>query len=146
MTRSVEIERHASVVRRQFGDVAHHAERGIHRGVVFDVIADDGARCRYRQVSTVGPVKLRQEFELDRTDEGPLVNKIVAGQFTGGAITFDVEPCGEGRSTVEARLTVPISGALRLVAPILRARVGKQLAAALVEDKADLEGGTYGRQ
>jgi len=33
---------------------------------------------------------------------------------------------------------------MRLVAPILRAQVGKQLAAALLEDKSDLEEGAYG--
>lgn len=131
------------MVRRQFGDVAHHAATGVHRGVVFEVIEDDEAHCYYRQVSTVGPLKLRQEMELDRTESGPLVNRIVAGQFTGGAITFDVESLGEGRSVVEARLTAPISSAMRLAAPILRAQVGSRLAAALVEDKADLEGGAY---
>jgi hypothetical protein len=145
VTRSVEIQRDADVVRRQFGDVRHHAASGVHKGVVFEVIADDGARCRYRQVSTVGPLKLRQELELDRTVEGPLVNRIVAGKFTGGAITFEVEPRGAGRSAVEARLRAPISGVMRVAAPILRAQVGKQLAAALAEDKADLERGTYDR-
>lgn len=145
VTRSVEIERDAGVVRRQFGDVGHHAATGVHRGVVFEVIEDDGARCRYRQVSTVGPMKLRQELELDRAADGPLVNRIVAGQFTGGVITFEVEPRGEGRSAVEARLSAPVSGVVRFVAPILRAQIGRQLAAALAEDKADLESGAYDR-
>ena len=93
----------------------------------------------------MGPVKLRQEFELERTEDGPLVNRIVAGQFRGGAITFEVEPHGEGRSIVDARLTVPVSGGMRILAPILRPRVGRQLAAALIEDKHDLESGAYDR-
>lgn len=139
----MEIERDAEVVRRQFGDVAHHAATGVHRGVEFEVIEDDGATCRYRQASTVGPITLRQEFELDRTPDGPLVNRIVAGPFTGGVITFQVRPRGEDGSVVEARLTAPIPGAMRIAAPILRAQVGRQLASALVEDKADLEGGGY---
>jgi hypothetical protein len=145
VVRSVEIERDAEVVRRQFGDVAHHAATNLHRGVVFEVIDDDGSRCHYRQVSKVGPLKLRQEMTLDRTESGPLVNRIVAGQFAGGAISFDVRSAGEGRSVVEARLTAPRSFVLRVAAPILRAQVGKQLAAALVEDKADLERGAYGQ-
>ena len=110
---------------------------------MFEVIADDGVSCRYRQVSSAGPIKLRQEFELDRTSGGPLVNRIVAGQFTGGSITFQVESQGDGRSNVEARLTAPIPGVLRIIAPLLRAQVGRQLAAALVEDKADLESESY---
>lgn len=143
VARSVDIERDAAVVRRQFGDVAHHAATCVHRGVLFEIISDDEFRCRYRQVSAVGPVKLRQEFELKRTEEGPLVNRIVAGRFQGGAITFEVKPHGEGRSIVDARLTVPVSGGMRILAPILRPQVARQLAAALIEDKLDLEGGTY---
>lgn len=145
VVRSVEIERDAEVVRRQFGDVAHHAATNLHRGVVFEVTDDDGSRCHYRQVSTVGPLKLRQEMTLDRTESGPLVNRIVAGQFAGGAISFDVQSAGQGRSVVEARLTAPRSLVLRVAAPILRAQVGRQLAAALVEDKADLERRAYGQ-
>jgi hypothetical protein len=145
VVRSIEIERDAEVVRRQFGDVAHHAAASLHRGVVFEVIEDDGACCHYRQISTVGPLKLRQEITLDRTGSGPLVNRIVAGQFAGGAISFDVQSLGDDRSVVEARLTAALPLAIRLAAPIFRAQVGKQLAAALVEDKADLEGGAYGQ-
>lgn len=83
VARSVEIDRDAEVVRRQFGDVAHHVATNLHRGVVFEV--------------------------------------------------------------VEARLTAPLPFALRDAAPILRAKVGKQLAGTLVEDKADLEGEAYGQ-
>ncbi len=146
VVRSVEVDRDAEVVRRQFADVAHHAATAVHRNVVFEVIEDDGVRCRYRQISRVGPLRLRQEMELDRNRSGPLVNKIVSGQFAGGSIAFDVGPRGADRSVVEARLTAPLTGVQRVVAPILRAQVGRQLAAALLEDKADLEHGAYARR
>jgi hypothetical protein len=144
VTRSVEIERNAGVVRRQFGDVTHHEVTRLHRGVVFEVIDDDGIRCHYRQITEVGPLKIRQEMILDRSESGPLVNQIVEGQFTGGAISFDIQPRGATRSAVAARLTAPVPLVLRVMTPILRAQVGKQLTAALLEDKADLEQGTYG--
>jgi hypothetical protein len=48
------------------------------------------------------------------------------------------------RSAVAARLTARVPLALRVMTPILRAQVGKQLTAALLEDKADLEQGIYG--
>ena len=144
MVRSVEIERDARVVRQQFADVAHHAANGVHRGVTFEVLDDDGSRCRYRQVSRVGPLAFRQELTLEHAGDGPLVNRIIAEQFTGGAITFVVQPLGPGRSVVEARLVAPLAGVMRGAAPLLRTRVGKQLAAALAEDKDDLERGDYG--
>jgi hypothetical protein len=101
-------------------------------------------RCHYRQTTEVGPLKIRQEMILDRSESGPLVNQIVAGQFTGGAISFDIQPRGASRSAVVARLTARVPLALRVMTPILRAQVGKQLTAALLEDKADLEQGIYG--
>jgi hypothetical protein len=143
VVRSVEIDADAAMVRRQFGDVAHHASALVHRGVSFEVLADDATRCRYRQVSRVGPLRLRQEFELQRTEDGPMVNRIVSGQFTGGAITFDVARVDDRRASVTARLTASLSGPMAVLAPVLRRQVGKQLAAALDEDKHDLESGRY---
>ena len=144
ISRSVEIERSADVVRAQFGDVQHHAVTSVHKGVEFEVL-EDGDQCRYRQVSSVGPLKFEQVFVLDRSDEGPLVNRIVQGQFSGGAITFRIEPLGASRSRVDAELAATVSGLLRVAAPVLRAQVGRQLAAALLEDKADLESRAYDR-
>jgi len=145
VTRSIEIERSAEVVRRQFGDVAHHAATGLHRGVTFELIDDGDSLCRYRQHTKVGPLTLTQELELDRTESGPLVNRVVAGEFAGGSITFSVTQLLAQTSMVDAQLVAPVSGIPRLVAPVLRAQVGRQLAAALLEDKADLEVGHYGR-
>ena len=143
VNRRVEIARSAGVVRRQFGDVAHHAVTGVHKGVDFEVI-DDGSRCRYRQISKVGPLRLRQELELDRTDDGPLVNRIVAGPFSGGSLAFEVEPLSDTSSVVEAQLTAPLPRLMRFAAPALKLLVSKQLTAALREDKTDLEEGGYG--
>lgn len=144
VVRSVVINRNAATVRQQFGDVAHHAEARVHPGVTFEIL-EDGERCTYAQQSSIGPLRLRQVFELDRTEAGPLVNRIVSGQFNGGTIVFCVEPLADERTQVEALLTAPLRGALRLLAPLLRALVGRQLSAALIEDKADLESGSYGR-
>lgn len=143
MTVRQHIEAPAPLVRRQFGDVAHHEATGLHRGVTFRVISDDGARCDYEQTSRVGPLRLRQEFELERGSEGPLVNRIVKGQFTGGAITFDVAADGEAESLVTATLTAPLRGLESLAGPLLRRKIRRSLAAALVEDKHDLESGSY---
>lgn len=142
--RSVVIDRSAEIVRRQFADVAHHAQTHVHPRVAFEVL-EDGDRCTYSQRSSVGPLRLRQVFELDRTDTGPLVNRIVSGNFSGGAIVFRVEPLADHRSEVETTLTAPLPNALRPLAPLLRAVVGRQLAAALNEDRIDLEGGSYDR-
>ncbi len=90
VTATARIDAPVEIVRQQFADVAHHAVTGLHRGVRFDVIDDDGRTCRYHQISRVGPLRLRQELRLERTVAGPLVNTITAGQFAGGTITFEI--------------------------------------------------------
>lgn len=69
----IQIERDHAVVRRQFGDVGHHERTGPHRGVRFEVIDDDLGRCRYRQITRLGPVRLHREIVLERASAGPLV-------------------------------------------------------------------------
>lgn len=141
--RSVSIAAPADIVRRQFGDVAHHAATHVHRGIRFEVIAEMGAWCHYRQVTRVGPIRFTQEFDLERVDDGPLVNTITRGQFEGGTISFDIEPDGAQRSTVNARLDAEVNGLVALAAPLLRRSVERALDRALAEDRNDLESGTY---
>lgn len=85
-----EIRRDAATVRRQFGDVAHQQRAGLHGGVQFEVLDDDEQYCLYRQITKLGPLRLSQQLQLARTADGPLVNQVLAGQFTGGTISFDV--------------------------------------------------------
>jgi hypothetical protein len=159
----ITIDAPPALVRSQFGDVAHHAQNAVHRGVVFEVIEEAEGRCRYHQTTRVGPLRLRQEFELERTETGPLVNRIVAGQFAGGSITFEVfsseVPGGEvtdggvldgdgprvGADVTEVRATLeaPVSGLVALVRAPLQRQVRRSLVAALAEDKADIESGGY---
>ena len=136
----------ARLVRQQFGDVAHHEATGVHRGVEFEALTDGGTRCRYRQSSkVVGPVRLRQELELIRDTEGPLVNRIVKGQFTGSEITFDVVATDDAQALVRASLRAPLAGVQRLLRPVLARIVERGLTQALLEDKRDLESGTFQR-
>lgn len=143
--RSTRIEREATIVRRQFGDVAHHERSGVHRGVRFEVLNEDAESCRYLQITHLGPLRLRQEFMLPRTDDGPLVNEVIAGQFAGGTITFTITPSPDSvaASDVEARLNAELTGMQAPLAPILRRVIPRALATALQEDKEDLEHGGY---
>jgi hypothetical protein len=143
VSRSIIINRRAAVVRRQFGDMAYHQVMGVHKGVQFEIFADDDTRCRYRQVARLGPVRLTQEFELARTPEGPLVNTITRGQFKGGTISFFVEPIDESRSTVEVRVAAQARGVEAAVLPIARFMIQRGFTRSLLEDKVDLEGSNF---
>lgn len=113
----------------------------MHKGVRFRVIDDDGSRCRYEQKSRVGPITTTQTFELERTADGPLVNRVTGGMFAGGAIIFNVVALDDHRSRVDATLRADLKPAP--VAALLRGQVRRSLAKALLEDKADIESGRY---
>ena len=143
VTETVAIERSAEIVRAQFGDVAHHQNTGVHHGVRFELLDDDGRRCRYRQTTRVGPIRLQQHLTLVRETGGPLVNTVTAGPLAGGTITFHVRPDGPSRSRVTAIVEAELRGIQAIAAPMLRSQLAKDLRAALAEDKDDLEHGRY---
>ncbi len=106
-----------------------------------EVVTEDANHCRYRQTARVGPLRFVQILELDRGGQGPLVNRVVEGQFHGGTITFDIT--GDTAAEVTATLDAPLRGPQRLIAGLLRRNVAASLRRALAEDKHDLESGTY---
>lgn len=147
ISESVRIGRPVAEVQAQFSDVAHHQAVAPHRGVTFRVLDDSTERCEYEQVTRVGPARSRQRFVLDRTADGyptEQVNRIVEGLFHGGSITFTVLPDGDGTS-VTATVRHDPGRLARLASPVLRRVLRRSLAAALEEDRIDLESGNYER-
>lgn len=138
----IRIDRPVEVVRAQFADVAHHEANPPHHGVTFRVLHDSPEACEYEQVTRIGPVRSRQRLVLDRTHADHQVNRIVAGPFRGGTITFDVGPDGDGAEVVATVCHEPGPG-VRLLAPLLSRVLRRSLAGALEEDRVDLEYGRY---
>lgn len=139
------IERPLPLVRRHFGDVAYHQDTVVHPDVRFELIDDDGTTCVYRQTTRTGPLALRQELRLDRSDPTSLLNTVTSGAFTDGTLRFGFAPAGPGAAACEvtAEFSAPASGLTALVAPLLRRRLAGSLRKALREDKVDLESGRY---
>ena len=140
-TETVTIEAPAEIVRAQFGDVGHHERVGPHNGVAFRVLRSDARSTDYEQVTSIGPIKAKQTLRLDDVGSGPLVNTVTGGMLRGGTITFRFDS-----HTAATVVTAEVRGrAPRPLVPLLRRAVGRQLRAALVEDKTDIEQAGYPR-
>jgi hypothetical protein len=140
--RSIAIHQPVERVQAQFGDVAHHARAGVHRGVTFEIVDEGPDYCDYGQTTRMGPMRMRQTFRLVRDDPAAQVNTLTAGTFAPGSITFEITP-GTDATTVTATLRASLGRPLALLAPLLRPAVGRSLAKALREDQRDLESGAY---
>jgi hypothetical protein len=134
------IDRPVDEVRAQFADVEHHAETQVHRNVRFEPVA--GSPQRFRQLTCKGPLRLRQEIEMDGTDDGGIVQRVVAGSLCGSTLTFGFAPAGSG-TTVTATAQVPLRGLGRLAGRLLARSMRRALATALDEDRLDLESERY---
>jgi len=140
---SVTIRRPLDEVQAQFGDVAYHQRAGHHRGVKFHVVSESSQSCSYSQETRVGPARLRQHFELDRTVPGHQVNSLISGLFSPGSITFDIVADGDDGASVTATLCSTRPGFTQLAAPLLRRSLARILTRSLKEDRDDLESGRY---
>jgi hypothetical protein len=140
---SIRIGRPIDLVRRQFGDVRHHAERGVHRGVLFTVLSESVDQCRYRHETRVAGMRQIGEVVLTRQADGSQTNLFTSGSNTGMKITHDFRPDGSDATIATVTIELPVRGARRLLAPLIRLVVGRDLARGLEEDRLDLEEGGY---
>lgn len=137
------IRRPLEEVQAQFADVAYHEHNGHHRGVRFHVLSESSQSCSYSQESRVGPLRLRQQFELDKSVPAHQVNVLTSGAFSPGSITFDVVADGPDGAEVTATLCSTRAGLTQLAAPLLRRTLARALTRSLQEDRDDLESGRY---
>ena len=135
-------ERPADVCRAHFLDMRHHIEHGVHKGVHYTILDEAGDTCRVRQKFKVMGMTKVDELELRRRADGAVVQDFIAGDFAGGTLTIQFTPDGTG-TKLHADFDFPLRGFNRVIAPIILRTVKKLAAAALEEDRVDLEQGRY---
>jgi hypothetical protein len=143
------IEAPIAVVRSQFADLDHHIQAQVHPKLRFEVLERrvDGARFA-QEVRLLG-LRQRDVFERRIEADGSIVDLSVEGFNRGGTLTFHFSPeTVGGRQGTRVDITIrlplpPVIGAL--VRPLLEAQIRKEVAAAALEDRADIEQRGYPR-
>lgn len=136
-------QRPVEVCRAHFLDMRHHIEHGVHKGVHYTILEEAGDRCRIRQRFKVMGMTKTDELILRRDAAGAIVQDFVAGDFAGGTLTIRLSPDGANATALHADFDVPLRGVNRILAPVILRTVKKLAAAALEEDRVDLEQGGY---
>jgi hypothetical protein len=139
------IARPIEVVQSQFVDMAHHASARLHPTLEVSNVRphEGGCRCTWRR-RVFGMIQ-EDDMEVSRRADGSSTLRSVSGSNMGLLITQAFQPAGTDRTRVEVTVDLPVRGMLRLLAPLTRIGLKRDLAAGLEEDRVDLEERGYPR-
>lgn len=135
------------IVRAQFADLDHHIRHQVHPKLRFEVLRRDERSARFVQEVRLLGIRQRDMFERSFGADGSMEDRSVEGFNRGGSLHFDFrEQICDGRPGTQVDITVrlplpPLVGPL--VKPLLEAQIRKEVQAAALEDRADIEQGRY---
>lgn len=130
-------------VRAQFADLDHHIERNVHPKLRFEVLQRRARGARFVQEVRLLGIRQRDVFERSIEPDGSIEDRSVEGFNRGGSLSFRFSAKTiEGRDGTEVEIAIrlplpPVIGTL--VRPLLEAQVRKEVRAASLEDKRDIE-------
>ncbi|MBI3372530.1 MAG: hypothetical protein HY017_12370 [Betaproteobacteria bacterium] len=133
------IVRPIEVVQSQFVDMARHANVRVHAALEVSNVRPQDGGCRFTGRRRVLGMLQEDEIEVSRCADGSSTLRSLSGSNAGLLITQTFEPAGSDRTLVRTSVDMPVRGLLRLLAPLLRIGLQRDLAIALEEDRVDLE-------
>ncbi len=140
------IARPIEVVQSQFVDMAHHAAARVHANLEVCNVRPIGGGYRFTGRRRVFGMLQEDEIEVSRRADGSSTLRSLSGSNAGLLITQVFEPAGRDRTRVQTTVQFPLHGLVRrLLAPLVRIGLQRDLAIALEEDRVDLEERGYPR-
>lgn len=133
------IARPIDVVKAQFVDMAHHEQTRVHGAIEISNARRDGGLCRFTSRRRMFGRLEESENEIVVHPDGNSTVHTVSGPNRGLVLRQTFEADGSESTRVRIEIEVPLKGMLRLLAPIVRKTVERDLAVALEEDRVDLE-------
>jgi hypothetical protein len=144
MTRYAEVQHsewiHAPVdtVRSQFADLEHHIRTNVHPKLRLELLSKGPNRARFVQEVRLLGIRQRDVFERRIADDGSMCDLSVEGFNQGGSLSFKFVPERDG-TRVDVAIRLPMPGPMFLLRPLLEAQIRRELRAAALQDKHDIE-------
>lgn len=154
MARTVEVRHRIWIraplpaVRSQFADLYHHIDTNVHPKLKFEVLAQEPHRARFTQEVKLLGLKQRDLFERTIADDGSIHDVSIQGFNKGGSLDFSFTPAAAGGrdgTDVDITIRLPVPPLMGWLAPLLESQVRREVTAAALEDKYDLEQRGYPR-
>ena len=139
-----------ATVAAQFADLDHHIHRNVHPKLRFEVLQRTPRGARFVQEVRLLGIRQRDVFERRIAADGSIEDLSVEGFNRGGSMRVCFKPQKrEGREGTLAQIVIrlplpPLIGVL--VKPLLEAQIRKEVTAAALEDRADIEQRGYPRE
>lgn len=144
MPRTVEVTHRMRIaapiesVRSQFADLYHHIETNVHPKLKFSVLAEEPGRVRFTQEVRLLGIRQRDVFDRTIDEDGSIHDVSVEGFNKGGSLDFHFHPV-PGATEVDITIKLPVPPLMGWLAPVLKKQVEREVTAAALEDKFDLE-------
>jgi hypothetical protein len=148
VTRFAEVEHQewiaapVDTVRAQFADLQHHIDANVHPKLRFEIVSQSARRARYVQEVRLLGIRQRDVFEREIAADGSITDTSVEGFNKDGSLRFCFRPQNrEGRdgTCVDITIRLPLPGPMYWLRGLLKAQVRREVRAAALEDKRDIE-------
>jgi hypothetical protein len=132
-------------VRAQFADLDHHIQHQVHPKLRFEVLERGPRSARFVQEVRLLGIRQRDVFERDIQPDGSLRDVSVEGFNRGGSLDFRFTPqpvAGREGTLVHIVIRLPLPPVIGgLLKPLLESQIRKEVRAAALEDRDDIESG-----
>jgi hypothetical protein len=139
------IARPIEVVQSQFVDMAHHASTRVHADLEVSNVRPQEGGCRFTGRRRAFGMLQEDEIEVMRRGDGTSTLRSLSGSNAGLLITQAFESVDPDRTRIRTTVEMPLKGMLKLLAPLVRMGLQRDLATTLEEDRIDLEERGYPR-
>ncbi len=140
---SLVIDRPVDEVRAQYRDIDHHIRNNVHPGIRYQW---EPAPPGQRKIRTTFRILGVPQFDvslLEDGEDGSFLIRYLEGSNAGMLLVHKFVPVSPNSTDVQLSADAPATWGRRLLGPLFKAGARQVMKRALLEDKRDLESGSY---
>jgi hypothetical protein len=143
ITASLRIDRPAAEVREQYRDIDHHIRNDVHPSIHYQWEPAEPGQRKIRTTFRILGVPQFDVSLLEDADDGSFVIRYLEGSNAGMVLVHRFVPLGPDATDVQLVADAPATVGRRILGPLFVAGARQVMKKALMEDKRDLEKGTF---
>ncbi len=143
ITASLRMERPVDVVRAQYRDIDHHIRNNVHPSIHYQWEPGEPGERKIRTTFSILGVPQYDVSLLEDGDDGSFIIRYLEGSNAGMVLVHKFVAMGDNATEVQLFADAPSTVGRKLLGPLFIAGARQVMKKALIEDKKDIEGGSY---